>query len=70
MSKIKKDILIDLKPEEKEVLLLTGNKYHAKCLGYSNQFHGKDGQPALMYDVDITLFFICVVFLQIKFVFY
>lgn len=42
-----------LKPEEKEVLLLTGNKYHAKCLGYSNQFYGKDGQPALMYDVDV-----------------
>lgn len=42
-----------LKPEEKEVLLLTGNKYQAKCLGYSNQFYGKDGQPALMYDVDV-----------------
>lgn len=42
-----------LKPEEKEVLLLTGNKYHAKCLGYSNQFYGNDGQPALMYDVDV-----------------
>jgi hypothetical protein len=42
-----------LKPEEKEVLLLTGNKYQAKCLGYSDKFYGKDGQPALMYDVDV-----------------
>ena len=42
-----------LKPEEKEVLLLTGNRYHAKCLGPSTQFYGKDGQPALMYDVDV-----------------
>ena len=42
-----------LKPEEKEVLLLTGNKYKAKCLGYSDKFYGKDGQPALMYDVDV-----------------
>ena len=42
-----------LKPEEKEVLLLTGNKYQAKCLGYSDKFFGKDGQPALMYDVDV-----------------
>jgi hypothetical protein len=42
-----------LKPEEKEVLLLTGNKYKAKCLGYSDEFFGKDGKPALMYDVDV-----------------
>lgn len=42
-----------LKPEEKEVLLLTGNKYQAKCLGYSDKFFGKDGQRALMYDVDV-----------------
>lgn len=42
-----------LKPEEKEVLLLTGNKYQAKCLGYSEKFFGKDGNPALMYDVDV-----------------
>lgn len=42
-----------LKPEEKEVLILTGNKYQAKCLGYSDEFRGKDGQPALTYDVDV-----------------
>lgn len=42
-----------LKPEEKEVLLLTGNKYQAKCIGYSDKFYGKDGEPALMYDVDV-----------------
>ncbi len=42
-----------LKPEEKEVLILTGNKYQAKSLGYSDKFYGKDGQPALMYDVDV-----------------
>lgn len=42
-----------LKPEEKEVLILTGNKYKAKCLGYSDKFLGKDGQPALMYEVEV-----------------
>ena len=42
-----------LKPEEKEVLILTGNKYKAKCLGYSDSFFGKDGHPALMYDVEV-----------------
>lgn len=42
-----------LKPEEKEVLLLTGNKYKAKFLGYSDKFYGKDGQPACMYEVDV-----------------
>ena len=50
MTRFGKDYL---KPEEKEVLLLTGNKYQAKCLGYSDKFFGKDGQPALMYDVDV-----------------
>ena len=39
--------------EEKEVLILTGNKYKAKCLGYSDSFFGKDGHPALMYDVEV-----------------
>lgn len=42
-----------LKPEEKEVLILTGNKYKAKCLGYSDCFFGKDRKPALMYDVEV-----------------
>ena len=42
-----------LKPEEKEVLLLTGNKLQAKCLGYEDRYRGKDGEAALMYDVDV-----------------
>lgn len=42
-----------LKPEEKEVLILTGNNYKAKCLGFSDKFYGKDGKPALMYDVEV-----------------
>lgn len=42
-----------LKPEEKEVLLLPGNKYKAKCLGNSNEFYGKDGEPAMMYEVEV-----------------
>lgn len=50
MARFGKDYL---KPEEKEVLLLTGNNYQAKCLGYSDKFYGKDGQPALMYDVNV-----------------
>lgn len=42
-----------LKPEEKEVLILTGNRYQAKFIGYSDKFFGADGHPALLYDVDV-----------------
>ncbi len=43
-----------LKPEEREVLLLTGNKLEAVCLGTDNRFLGKDGKPALMYEVTVS----------------
>lgn len=42
-----------LKPDEKEVLLLMGNKLVAHCSGYDNRYLGKDGQPALMYDIEV-----------------
>ena len=42
-----------LKPEEREVLLLMGNKIVAHCLGYDERYIGKDGQPALIYEVDV-----------------
>ena len=42
-----------LKPEEREVLLLTGNKLVAHCYGYDKHYLGKDGQPALMYNVEV-----------------
>ena len=42
-----------LKPEEREVLLLMGNKLIARCSGYDDRYLGKDGQPALMYDIDV-----------------
>lgn len=42
-----------LKPEEREVLLLMGNKLVAHCCGYDNRYLGKDGQPALVYDIDV-----------------
>ncbi len=42
-----------LKPEEREVLLLTGNKLVAHCYGYDKHYIGKDGQPALMYNVEV-----------------
>lgn len=42
-----------LKPEEREVLLLMGNKLIAKCSGYDERYLGKDGKPALMYDIDV-----------------
>ena len=41
------------KPDEREVLLLTGNKLVAHCSGYDDRYLGKDGQPALMYDIDV-----------------
>lgn len=50
MEKLGKDYL---KPKEREVLLLMGNKLIAKCSGYDNRYLGKDGQPALMYDIDV-----------------
>lgn len=50
MEKLGKDYL---KPEEREVLLLMGNKLIAHCSGYDNHYLGKDGQPALMYDIEV-----------------
>lgn len=41
------------KPDEREVLLLMGNKLVAHCTGYDDRYLGKDGQPALMYDIDV-----------------
>ena len=37
-----------LKPEEREVLLMMGNKLSARCCGYDDRYLGKDDQPALM----------------------
>lgn len=42
-----------LKPEEREVLLLMGNKLISHCCGYDNRYLGKDGQPAMVYEVDV-----------------
>lgn len=42
-----------LKPEEREVLILMGNRLVTHCSGYSKQYIGKDGAPALMYDIDV-----------------
>ena len=42
-----------LKPEEREVLILMGNKLVSTCVGYDDRYLGKDGQPALMYDIDV-----------------
>lgn len=41
------------KPEEREVLLLMGNKLVARCLGEDSKYLGKDGNPALIYEVDV-----------------
>lgn len=50
MEKLGKDYL---KPEEREVLLMMGNKLYAHCQEYDNHYIGKDGQPALMYEIDV-----------------
>lgn len=42
-----------LKPEEREVLILPGSKLNAHCVGYNDSYLGKDGQPALMYEIDV-----------------
>lgn len=42
-----------LKPEEREVLLLMGNKLVSHCIGFNDRYIGKDGKPALMYDIDV-----------------
>lgn len=42
-----------LKPEEREVLMLMGSKLIARSLGYDSNYLGKDGQPALMYEVEV-----------------
>lgn len=41
------------KPDEREVLILTGNKLVASCVGYDARYLGKDGEPALMYEIDV-----------------
>lgn len=50
MEKLGKDYL---KPEEREVLLMMGNRLSACCKGYDDRYLGKDGQPALMYEIDV-----------------
>lgn len=50
MEKLEKDYL---KPEEREVLLLMENRLFAHCKGYNERYLGKDGQPALMYEIDV-----------------
>lgn len=50
MEKLGKDYL---KPEEREVLLLMGNKLVSTCVGYDDRYLGKDGQPALMYNIEV-----------------
>lgn len=50
MEKLGKDYL---KSEEREVLLLMGNRLSAHCQGYDERYLGKDGKPALMYEIDV-----------------
>lgn len=42
-----------LKPEEREVLILMGNKLVSRCLGYDERYTGKDGKPAMIYEIDV-----------------
>ena len=42
-----------LKPEEREVLILMGNKLITHCCGYKDHCLGKDGKLALMYAIDV-----------------
>ncbi len=50
MEELGKDYL---KPEEREVLLLMGNRLSARCQGYDDRYLGRDKQPALMYEIDV-----------------
>ncbi len=50
MEKLGKDYL---KPEEREVLILMGNELYTRVKGYDERYLGKDGCPALVYEVDV-----------------
>lgn len=41
------------KPEEREVLLLMGNKLVARYCGYDERYVGKDGKPAAIYEINV-----------------
>ncbi len=43
----------NLKPEEREVLLLMGNKISAQYCGYDTRYYGKDNRPAAIYLIDV-----------------
>lgn len=42
-----------LKQEEREVLILMGNNLVSHCCGYDYHYTGKDGQPAMIYEIDV-----------------
>lgn len=42
-----------LKPEEREVLLIMGNRLVSHCCGYDDRYLGKDNLPALLYEIDV-----------------
>ncbi len=50
MERLGKDYL---KPEEREVLLLMGNRIVAHRLGYDEHYLGRDSQPAIIYNIDV-----------------
>ncbi|MCI9178386.1 MAG: hypothetical protein HFJ28_07635 [Clostridia bacterium] len=50
MEKLGKDYM---KPEEREVLLLPGSSLIAFCIGHDDRYLGKDGKPALLYQVSV-----------------
>lgn len=50
MEDLRKDYL---KPKEREVLLLMGNKLISHFCGYDNHYIGKDGLPAMIYEIDV-----------------
>lgn len=41
------------KNEERELLILPGNRLVATCLGLNETYRGLDGEPAMMYVVDV-----------------
>ena len=52
MEKLGKNYLV---PEEREVLILPGNRLSSEQIGKDSKHEGKDGKDAIVYNIDVHL---------------
>lgn len=50
MEKLGKNYLV---PEEREVLILPGNRLSSEQIGKDSKHEGKDGKDAIVYNIDV-----------------